>query len=182
MLTGNCVSIIMGAVISILVTYLTRWNMTKEMEEEEWSKTRDIDNPLSPWVSKYQGELDLEMSDMREFHEKPPLELVIKKFRTARITAWSAAVCFTVVLVGVWPGSMLSVDILDQSGFTVWTSLSRGWAYVAAAFIVIVPLAQELRAVQKQLKRNKEDKKLKSSFSNKGLDTTQEVAENDKPV
>merc|ERR1739848_291097 len=98
-------------------------------------------------------------------------ELVIKKFKTARIMAWSAAVCFTVVFVGVWPGSMLSVDILDQSGFTVWTSLSQGWAYVAAAFIIIVPLAQELRAVQKQLKRNKENRNLMTSHSNKGFDS-----------
>ena len=104
MLAGNCVSIIMGAVISIIVTYITRWNMTKEMEEEEWRKTRDIDNPLSPWVSKYQGELDLEVSDMKEFHEKPPMDLVVRKFMAAKITAWVAAVCFTVVFVGVWPG------------------------------------------------------------------------------
>ena len=108
MLTGNCVAITMGAIISTIVTFLTRRNMTKEMEEEEWNKTRDIDNPLSPWVSKYQGELDLEVSDMKEFHEKPPMDLVVSKFRAAKITAWSAAMCFTVVFVGVWPGSMLS--------------------------------------------------------------------------
>ena len=170
MLTGNCVAITMGAIISTIVTFLTRRNMTKEMEEEEWNKTRDIDNPLSPWVSKYQGELDLEVSDMREFHEKPPMDLVVSKFRAAKITAWSAAVCFTVVFVGVWPGSMLSVDILDQAAFTVWTSVSRGWAYVAAAFIVIVPLAQELRAVSKQLKRNKENEKSKTSNTNEGFE------------
>ena len=107
---------------------------------------------------------------MREFHEKPPMALVVTKFRAAKITAWSAAVCFTVVFVGVWPGSMLSVDILDKDGFTVWTSLSRGWAYVAAAFIVIVPLAQELRAVSKQLKRNKENEKSKTSNTNEGFE------------
>ena len=151
--------------------------MTKEMEEEEWNKTRDIDNPLSPWVAKYQGELDLEMSDMTEFHEKPPMELVVSKFRAAKLTAWSAALAFTVVFVGVWPGSMLSIDILDKDGFTVWTSLSRGWAYVAAAFIVIVPLAQELRAVQKQLQRNKTEKQPSSSWVNKGFQS-QEVKEN----
>ena len=179
MLTGNCVAITMGAVISTLVTFLTRRTMTKEMEEEEWNKTRDIDNPLSPWVAKYQGELDLEMSDMTEFHEKPPMELVVSKFRAAKLTAWSAALAFTVVFVGVWPGSMLSVDILDKDGFTVWTSLSRGWAYVAAAFIVIVPLAQELRAVQKQLQKNRREKEPSSSSShlNKGFES-QEAKEN----
>ena len=177
MLTGNCVAITMGAIISTVVTFLTRRNMTKEMEEEEWNKTRDIDNPLSPWVAKYQGELDLEMSDMTEFHEKPPMDLVVSKFRTAKLTAWSAAVAFTVVFVGIWPGSMLATDILDKDGFTVWTTLSRGWAYLAAAFIVIVPLAQELRAVQKQLKRNKTEMESSSSCVNKGFES-QEVNEN----
>ena len=177
MLTGNCVAITMGAIISTVVTFLTRRNMTKEMEEEEWNKTRDIDNPLSPWVAKYQGELDLEMSDMTEFHEKPPLDLVVSKFRAAKLTAWSAAVAFTVVFVGIWPGSMLATDILDKEGFTVWTSLSRGWAYVAAAFIVLVPLAQELRAVQKQLEKNKTKKAPSFSSDNKGFES-QEVKEN----
>ena len=171
MLTGNCVAITMGAIIATIVTFLTRRKMTKEMEEEEWNKTRDIDNPLSPWVAKYQGELDLEVSDLQEFHVKPPLDLVITKFRAARLTAWTAAVAFTVVFVGIWPGSMLSRDILDKAGFTVWTSLSRGWAYVAAAFIVIVPLAQELRAVLKQLKRNKTNREQSSSsHANKGFE------------
>ena len=130
-------------------------------------------------MAKYQGELDLEMSDVKEFHCKPPLDLVVSKFRTAKLTAWTATVAFTVVFVGVWPGSMLSVDILDKAGFTVWTSLSRGWAFVAAAFIVIVPLAQELRAVQKQLKKNKTNREQSSSSSyvNKGLET-QDVKEN----
>ena len=27
--------------------------MTKEEEEAEWEKTRDIDNPLNPWVNLY---------------------------------------------------------------------------------------------------------------------------------
>ena len=66
---------------------------------------------------------------------------------------------FTLVFVVIWPGSMLSgdnsveirsaqtndnlpVDVLDASGFRVWTTMSRGWAYVAAAFIIIIPLFQ----------------------------------------
>ena len=163
MLTGNCVSIVVGALISIVVTFVTRWTMTKEMEEEEWDKTRDIDNPLSPWVVKYQGELDLK--DVGEFHNRPPLDLVIRKFRPAKLTSFIAAICFTAVFVVIWPGSMLSVGVLDEAGFNVWTTLSRGWAYVAAAFIIIVPLFQELMAVKKQLARNKENSLMKSSSS-----------------
>merc|ERR1719378_891624 len=156
MLFGNITAIGMGAVFTIVVTYITRWNMTPEIEEAEWEKTRDIDNPLSPWVAKYQGELNLD--DVENFHDRPPLEIVIRKFRAAKITAYSAAVLFTLLFVCIWPGSMLSMDILDLTAFNAWTTMSRGWAFTAAAFIVIVPMYQEVRAVFKQLKKNKEDK------------------------
>jgi len=155
MLIGNITSIGLGAFFSIVVTYCTRWNMTKEQVEAEWEKTRDIDNPLSPWVQVYKGELNLD--DGENFHDRPPLEIVIRKFRAAKITAYVAAVCFTLLFVCIWPGSMLSIDILDFSGFNIWTSMSRGWAFVAASFIIIVPMYQELKAITKQISKNKED-------------------------
>jgi len=154
MLVGNIVSIGVGAFFSIVVTFITRWKMTPEIEEAEWDKTRDIDNPLSPWVAKYKGELNL--GDIENFHDRPPLEIVINKFRSAKITAYIAALCFTLLFVCILPGSMLSVDVLDLYGFNVWTTVSRGWAFVAAAFIVIIPLYQEIMTVLKQLQRNKE--------------------------
>eukprot|EP00088_Acartia_fossae_P002402 TRINITY_DN10975_c0_g2_i3.p1 TRINITY_DN10975_c0_g2~~TRINITY_DN10975_c0_g2_i3.p1 ORF type:complete len:661 (-),score=169.34 TRINITY_DN10975_c0_g2_i3:383-2365(-) len=155
MLVGNIVSIGVGAVASILVSFCTRWHMTKEEVEAEWEKTRDIDNPLSPWVQVYKGELNLE--DCENFHDRPPLEIVIRKFRAAKITAYCAAVLFTLFFVCIWPGSMLSVDILDFFGFNVWTTLSRGWAFVAAAFIIIVPMYQELQAIVKQIAKNRQE-------------------------
>ena len=89
-----------------------------------------------------QGELNLEEGDC--FHDRPPLDIVIKKFRAAKITAYIAGIAFTVLFVGIWPGSMLTVNVLDNQGFLAWTTLSRGWAYIAAAFIIIVPLVQEV--------------------------------------
>merc|ERR1711892_377692 len=145
MLVGNIVAIGVGAVFCVVVTYITRWKMTPEIEEAEWDKTRDIDNPLSPWVAKYKGELNLD--DGENFHDRPPLEIVIRKFRAAKITAYIAAVLFTLLFVCIWPGSMLSIDILDLSGFNVWTTMSRAWAFVAAAFIIIVPMYQEVKAI-----------------------------------
>jgi len=156
MLFGNITAIGAGAVFTIIITFVTRWNMTEEIEEEEWEKTRDIDNPLSPWVGKYQGELNLD--DVENFHDRPPLEIVIRKFRAAKITSYIAAVCFTVLFVVIWPGSMLSIDIFDLQQFNTWTVISRCWAFAASAFIVLVPMFQEVKAVLKQLGRNKEDK------------------------
>jgi len=156
MLFGNITAIGMGAVFTVVVTFITRWNMTPEIEEEEWEKTRDIDNPLSPWVTKYQGELNLD--DVENFHDRPPLDIVIRKFRAAKITSYIAAVCFTILFVVIWPGSMLTIDVFNYAQFNTWTVVSRGWAFTAAAFIVLVPLIQEIKAVLKQLARNKEDK------------------------
>merc|ERR1712110_949625 len=156
MLTGNIVAISVGGAACIIVTFVTRMRMTPEMEEEEWDKTRDIDNPLSPWVTKYEGELNLD--DGENFHDRPPLEIVIRKFRTAKITSYIAAVCFTILFVVIWPGSMLSIDIFDLQQFNTWTVISRCWAFAASAFIVLVPMFQEVKAVLKQLGRNKEDK------------------------
>merc|ERR1711951_199500 len=140
---------------------------TKEMEEAEWDKTRDIDNPLSPWVTKYKGELNLD--DGENFHDRPPLEIVIRKFRTAKFTAYTAAVLFTVFFMGLWPGSMLTVDILDLNGFNIWTTTSRGWAFTAAAVIVILPLYQEVSAILKQLKKNKKEARMDDKSQNEAL-------------
>merc|ERR1711874_419574 len=156
MLFGNITAICAGALFTTIITFITRWNMSPEIEEEEWEKTRDIDNPLCPWVGKYQGELNL--SEVENFHDRPPLEIVIRKFRAAKITSYIAAVCFTVLFVVIWPGSMLSIDIFDLQQFNTWTVISRCWAFAASAFIVLVPMFQEVKAVLKQLGRNKEDK------------------------
>merc|ERR1719411_2213960 len=149
MLAGNITAISVGAIMAIVMSLITRPWMTKE----EGEKTREIDNPLSPWVQKYKGELNLEEGDT--FHDRPPLDLVIKKFRAAKLTAYVAGVAFTIIFVGIWPGSMLTVNVLDVNGFLAWTTLSRGWAYVAAAFIIIVPLVQEFMAILRQHRQNK---------------------------
>ena len=128
--------------------------MTPEEIEAEWEKTRDIDNPLNPWVQVYQGELKLE--EGASFHDRPALDLVIKKFRAAKLTAYIAGLLFTVLFVCIWPGSMLSIDVMTNFGFLAWTTLSRGWAFVAATFIILVPLVQEVHAIWRQHKLNKQ--------------------------
>ena len=57
MLAGNITAITVGAILAIIVSLITRRSMTKQEVEEEWEKTREIDNPLSPWVQKYKVHL-----------------------------------------------------------------------------------------------------------------------------
>merc|ERR1719323_667605 len=164
MLAGNIAAILTGALASILVSLCTRGRMTPEEIEVEWEKTRDIDNPLNPWVEVYKGELKLE--EGAHFHDRPPLDIVIAKFRAAKLTAYIAGLFFTILFVCVWPGSMLSVDVMNITGFQVWTTLSRGWAFVAATFIIVVPLVQEVHAIWKQHRLNQESSKEDDSSNN----------------
>ena len=57
---------------------------------------------------------------------------------------------------------MLTLDVLDVTGFGIWTTLSRGWAFVAATFIIILPLVQEFSAITRQIKQNKVDSKCRA--------------------
>merc|ERR1711963_616268 len=152
MLAGNIAAILTGALASILVSLCTRGRMTAEEVEAEWEKTRDIDNPLNPWVEVYKGELKLEEGN--NYCDRPPLDIVIRKFRAAKLTAYVAGLLFTILFVCIWPGSMLSIDVMDLFGFQVWTTLSRGWAFIAATFIILVPLIQEVHAIWRQHNNN----------------------------
>merc|ERR1719219_1794422 len=64
---------------------------------------------------------------------------------------------------------MLSIDILDINGFNVWTTLSRGWAFTAAAFIVIIPMYQEIKAIIKQTAKNEKDKRMEEQNHVQGV-------------
>ena len=54
MMAGNCVSLGVGAVVCVAVTFATRpRRMTPAEVEDEWRKTFTIDNPLRPWSRRY---------------------------------------------------------------------------------------------------------------------------------
>jgi len=53
MLIGNLVSIFSGGLIVFVVSLLTKSSMNEEEVAKEWSKTHNIDNPLSPWIQIY---------------------------------------------------------------------------------------------------------------------------------
>ena len=163
MLAGNISAIVVGALAGIIVSLCTRGTMSAEEVEAEWEKTRDIDNPLNPWVQVYKGELKLE--EGAHFHDRPALDIVIRKFRAAKLTAYIAGLLFTVLFVCVWPGSMLSIDVMSGFGFLVWTTLSRWWAFVASTFIIVVPLVQEVYPIWRQHKSNQREKAQQNEIS-----------------
>ena len=177
MLAGNITAISIGALMAIIVSLFTRRSMTPAEVEEEWEKTRDIDNPLSPWVQKYTGELNLEDGDT--FHDRPSLDTVITKFRAAKITAYVASVAFTVLFIGIFPGSMLTINILDSQEFLVWTTLCKGWAYIVSTFIIIVPLVQEVMAILRQHRLNNKIQPVRGISDKKRRVTNTDGVENE---
>ena len=54
----------------------------------------------------YKGDLQLEQGGIN-VHVRPSLEVVIKTFRPAKLTAIVAAIAFSILFVVIWPGSML---------------------------------------------------------------------------
>jgi len=156
MLIGNIVSVTVGGVACVLLSLFDNLHMTSEQMTLEWDKTRDIDNPLTPWTWVYRNCLNLpEDSAARSYHERPALDGIVRRFRLAKHTAYVAGALFTLLFIVIWPASMIAAHPLDAGGFLAWTTLSRGWGFVAAAFIIIVPLAQELYAIISQWRKNK---------------------------
>ena len=50
-LVGNLVSLVSGGILTVLVSVLSSPRVPDQ--SEVWEKTRDIDNPLSPWTELY---------------------------------------------------------------------------------------------------------------------------------
>merc|ERR1712073_227634 len=154
MMAGNITAIIVGALAAFIVSLCTRGQMSIDEIEAEWEKTRDIDNPLNPWVQVYKGELKLE--EGTNDCDRPLLDIVIRKFRAAKLTAYVAGFLFTILFV-----------------CAVWTTLSRGWAFIATAFIILVPLIQEVNAIWRQHKDNQKETKPRKEFLRMGSQISQ---------
>ncbi|XP_077996739.1 uncharacterized protein LOC144450048 [Glandiceps talaboti] len=153
MLTGNCVAIGSGAIITLVITYVTNFRLSAHQKEETWEKTRDIDNPLAPWTELYIRELSIH--DAKMLYNRPSLATMEEKFRLAKIIATSTAVALTLILVVLWPACMISVQVMDSEQFVSWVNVSQSWAWIAAIFIIVVPVVNEVYSLSKQLKENR---------------------------
>ncbi|XP_013388209.1 urea-proton symporter DUR3 [Lingula anatina] len=149
MLVGNCVAIGSGGIICIVVSLITNRRFKSEDAVKEWEKTRNVDNPLNPWVHLYE-DLPREKKDERPSHEE-----FLKIFRSAKITAYVAGIILSVVLIIIWPAIMAGLRVLNETMFIGWAYVSQVWAFLAAAFIISVPLVQEIWGIWRQYKRNK---------------------------
>ena len=80
----------------------------------------------------------------------------------------------TVIMVLIWPLCMLETVVHDEGGyhmlgilvtlfniagrFLIWTGISQTWTFLAAAYIIIVPLFEEGKEVYTQYLKKQQEK------------------------
>jgi len=97
----------------------------------------------------------LDLPAPKYHHERPPVGIVADSFaRPKKIAYWGAG-GLTILMILIWPLLMLEAIKLDETRFFVWTTVSQVWTFLAAAYIVIVPLFEEVKEVYGQYLLNK---------------------------
>ncbi|KAI8493622.1 hypothetical protein Bbelb_285430 [Branchiostoma belcheri] len=153
MIVGNLVSILSGGAVCAMVSLGGSFRVSSQELEEEWEKTRSLDNPLKPWGPTYQSAYKMESAN--KLNDRPTFAEVRRYCRKPRITALAAGIGISLVLVILWPAGMLAVGVMNGDQFQHWVNVSQSWAYVAAAFLIAVPLIQEIVSVRRQYVTNK---------------------------
>lgn len=150
MLCGNITSIGVSFIVTVTVSLATNRYYNGGNAQEIWENTRDIDNPLSPWVELYARELDIR--GVHELDKRPSLQIVTDTFKQAKTIAMIGAICLTLILIIIWPGSMVSAGILDFSQFRGWIISCEIWGVLAAIFIIVMPFVSEALEIKQKLK------------------------------
>ncbi|XP_072174249.1 uncharacterized protein [Diadema setosum] len=153
MLIGNLGSIFSGALLCIFISLVTNRNVSEEQKAEIWEKTRDIDNPLSPWPELYVKEFGV--SEVKLVYNRPSLVQMLTEFRQANMTALILGCCLTGGIVIIWPAVMSAFGILTKGQFRGWIYFAETWAFVAGIFIIVVPVVTEVRDIVIRFKENR---------------------------
>ncbi|KAG1693505.1 Urea-proton symporter DUR3 [Nymphon striatum] len=155
MFWGNIVAICSGGIITVVTSFITNRQMDVYHVSEIWENTRDIDNPLFPWTELYARELNI--SGANKLDNRPSLDDVERCFQSAKWVAYIGALVLTLGLIVLWPASMVAAGVLQENGFTHWVNIAEAWGWMAAIFIIIIPVVNE---VQSMLKEKRELKRV----------------------
>ncbi|XP_078697358.1 uncharacterized protein LOC144925278 [Branchiostoma floridae x Branchiostoma belcheri] len=153
MIVGNLVSILSGGAICAVVSVVQSLRKPSGELLKEWEKTRRVDNPLKPWGPTYQSAY--KMTSANKLNDRPSFDEIRSFCRKPRMTALIAGIVLSVVLVIVWPAGMLGVGVMNGAEFQHWVNVSQTWAFLAAAFLIIVPLVQEVMSIYNNYRVNK---------------------------
>ncbi|KAF1873621.1 hypothetical protein Lal_00027659 [Lupinus albus] len=123
MLAGNLVSILTGGAVHAICSMLWPQNY-------DWSTTKQI-----TVVEKEKTDLPTE-----EFKE----EKLIKA--KAWIVKWG--VCFTVLIVILWPILSLPAGEFSKGYFYLWAVIAIAWGTIGSAVIIILPIKESWETIQ----------------------------------
>jgi hypothetical protein len=148
-LAGASVSLGSSLAAVIIVSLFTHKIRNKDDVDTEWQKLRDIDNPLHPWALMYTDDFpDLKPGDI------PSVERLDSVFRRAQKAAYIGGALTFVVLIGILPGTMLSLNVLDVHEFQTWAYVLHVWCILMAAIVIVATPIEEGMHIYKQYKQN----------------------------
>lgn len=145
MLAASGVALAAGGLICILISLSCGGCDSTLLEEEEWEKTRMIDNPILPWAVKYAPDIH----ELNQNKGTPHFYTMRRSYKWAEITAYIIGVFFAVCTVLVWPACMLLADIFSEKAFHNWTLMIFIWLCVTTAFLSLIPLIAEIVQVRR---------------------------------
>ncbi|VFQ70547.1 unnamed protein product [Cuscuta campestris] len=122
MLAGNLVSILTGGAVHALCSFLRPqnydWESTKKISVVEKEKSEEVEE-----------------------------ELEEEKLASARrwIVKWG--VCFTFVILVVWPLLTLPAGVFRKGYFTLWAVVAIAWGSIASAVIIALPLMESWKTI-----------------------------------
>lgn len=150
--TGTAVALGFGGLLCIMVSLSCGGCDGDLQEEEQWEKTRSIDNILLPWAIKYAP--DIGATHMQK--GRPHFFTVRRTFRNAEVSAYLIGVLLAVGAVLMWPACMLLLQVFNKSEFSAWTLVMLVWGIVATAYLIIVPLVWEFVQTCRQAYYNRQ--------------------------
>ena len=141
LVVGLSLSLGLGCVMCVIVSISCGGCDADLVEEEEWEKTRQIDNPILPWAVKYAPDIG---ATSLQAKGRPHFFTVRRTFKKSEVAAYIVGVLLAVCAVLVWPAAMLPADIFSMSMFSTWVYAALIWAAVATAFATLVPAIWEV--------------------------------------
>ncbi|CAH1777539.1 unnamed protein product [Owenia fusiformis] len=166
MLVGNCISIGLSGLVSVIVSLCTL-DWKRFDEKKEWEKLRNIENPLHPWYVKYARGFGMK-GDLKSKFVRPTQKMIKDHFKPLRITAIVAGVILSIGYVIIWPAVMVPFEVLTKREFHHWTNFSMAYAFIAAAFIIILPLVQEIYLIGGKIRKNRKPREKGEEKQNVG--------------
>ncbi|CAH1789691.1 unnamed protein product [Owenia fusiformis] len=157
-LVGSAVSLGLSGIVCIMVSMCTL-DRKKFNEEEEWNKLRNIENPLHPWAITYARDFGT-VHDLTSKFVRPTYAAMKSRFRRSRITAMIIGLTLFVGFMIVWPCAMIPFKVFTRNEFYHWTTFSIAYAFIAAAFIIIVPLVQEIYLIFGKIMNSRKIRKM----------------------